>query len=135
MITLTKRNADAARDLKHLLIETSPLIEGYTKEVCPACVDVCCKQKHGVFQERDIIYRNALGADVPLHDESRSPEGPCQFLGPGGCTLPRWLRPFKCTWFFCDPILQAMNEGPRRENRRFIEALGEMVKLYNELMQ
>jgi hypothetical protein len=125
----------AAEKLKHLLIETSPLIEQYTREVCPACANVCCKQKHGVFRERDVIYLNALGSDVPLYDESISPDSPCQFLSPGGCALPRWLRPFKCTWYFCDPILQAMNEGPGRENRRFIEALREMVRLYGELMR
>jgi hypothetical protein len=135
MITETKRTAAAAQSLKDLLIETSPLIERYTGEVCPACTDVCCKQKHGVFRERDRIYLNALGADVPLYDKSMAPEGPCQFLGPGGCARPRWLRPFKCTWYFCDPILQAMSEGQGRENRRFIEMLREMVRLYGELMR
>jgi hypothetical protein len=134
MITRTKRTAAAAQSLKNLLIETSPLIERYTAEVCPSCADVCCKQKHGVFRERDIIYLNALGAGVPLSDKSISPEDPCRFLGPGGCAQPRWLRPFTCTWYFCDPILQAMNEGPGRENRRFIEMLREMVRLYGELM-
>lgn len=135
MMTVTKRTAAAAQGLKHLLIETSPLIERYTAEVCPACADVCCKQKHGVFRERDIVYLNALGHDIPLHDESVSPEGPCQFLSPRGCKLPRWLRPFKCTWYFCYPILHAMNEVPQREYRHIIETLREMVRLYGELMQ
>lgn len=124
-----------AEKLRRLLIETSPFIEQYTREVCPACTNVCCKQKHGVFRERDILYLNALANDVPLHDESRPPEGPCQFMCPTGCARPRWLRPFKCTWYFCDLMLEAMKEGPQRENRHFIEALREMVRLYGELMR
>lgn len=130
------RNSIAiAEDLKHLLIQTSPFIERYTREVCPACINVCCRQKHGVFRERDRVYLNALANEVPLHNESVPPEGPCQFMGPAGCVRPRWLRPFKCTWYFCDQMLEAMNEGPRKERRRFIAELQEMVRLYNELIR
>ncbi len=124
-----------ATKLKQLLIQTSPLIEVYTKEVCPTCADACCKQKHGVFRERDLVYLNVLGRDVPVSDKSKPPEGPCQFLNPAGCILPRWLRPFKCTWYFCNPILEAMNEGSRKEGRQFIAALQEMVRIYDELMR
>ncbi len=124
-----------AEKLKQLLIETSPLIEKYTREICPKCKDVCCKQKHGVFRERDRVYLKALANDVPLYDESRPPEGPCQFMGPTGCARPRWLRPFKCTWYFCDLMLEAMNAGPRKERRQFIAELQEMVRLYDELIR
>jgi hypothetical protein len=124
-----------AEKLKQILIETSPLIENYAKEICPKCKDVCCKQKHGVFRESDILYLSALANDVPLYDEGRPPEGPCQFMGPTGCARPRWLRPFKCTWYFCDLMLEAMNEGPQKNNRRFIAKLDEMVRLYGELLE
>ena len=64
---------------------------------------------------------------------SRDPDGPCQFMGQTGCTLPRWLRAFKCTWYFCEPLLAALDEGNARKARRLSAALQEMVDLYNGL--
>ena len=67
------RPAEKAMRLKQLLIESSPLIEGYTRQVCPSCTDVCCKQRHGLFTEEDRAYVVALGERVPAHDPSRPP--------------------------------------------------------------
>ena len=125
--------ADLARELKQLLIRTSPLIERCTSAVCPSCVETCCRQRHGMFTDRDLAYLEALDEAVPRHDPARSPDGPCQFLGPAGCSKPRWQRAWKCTWFFCGPLLQALDGGPQREARALSAALAEMVRLYDAL--
>ncbi len=130
---MTETRAVIAEKLRLLLIDSSWLIEKYTSEACPACVDVCCKQKHGVYQERDILYLHALGAEVPQCDKARPLEGPCQFMGPRGCDKPRWLRPFKCTWYFCEPLLVALNEGPQKKARQLSVVLQEMINLYDML--
>jgi hypothetical protein len=122
-----------ARKLKKLLIESSPLIEEYTAAVCPGCIDVCCRQKHGTHRERDLAYLHALGTPSPPMDGERDPNGHCQFIGQAGCTLPRWMRAFKCTWYFCDPLLAALDEGNARKARRLSAVLQEMVDLYNGL--
>lgn len=125
--------ADVAQKLKELLVESSPLIEAYTREVCPACTDVCCREQHGVFRERDIIYLAALGAEV-LHGDARgAPEAPCRHLGAAGCARPRWLRPFKCTWYFCGPLLTALDSGPQKKARILSQTLQEMILLYDHL--
>jgi len=124
---------DQAQRLKQVLIESSPLIEEYTAAVCPACLDVCCRQKHGAHQERDLAYLHALGAPAPHLDAGRDPDGPCQFMGRTGCTLPRWIRAFKCTWYFCEPLLAALDEGEPRKARRLSAALQDMVDQYNGL--
>jgi len=124
---------DQANHLKQLLVETSPLIEEYTAAVCPTCVAVCCRQKHGTHCERDLAYLRSLGTPAPFLDADRDPDGPCQFMGQAGCSLPRWTRAFKCTWFFCKPLLAAMDEGEPRKARRLSAALQEMVDLYNGL--
>jgi hypothetical protein len=131
MTSTAPRNT--ARELKELLIRTSPLIERYTAAVCPSCTEICCRQRHGTFTDRDRAYLEALGEPVPQHDAARPPVGPCQFLGPGGCAKPRWQRAWKCTWFFCGPLLQALNDGPRREERILSADLAEMVRLYDVL--
>jgi hypothetical protein len=122
-----------ARQLKALLDECSPLIEGYTRRVCPSCTDPCCKQMHGIFTASDRAYLAALDEHVPVHDLSRAPGGPCQFLGPDGCSKPRWQRAWKCTWYFCGPLLRALDEGPPRKARALSALLARIGPLYDEL--
>ena len=130
---MTDKRAAIAEQLKRLLIETSPVIEEYTGEICPHCTDVCCRQKHGVYRENDVRYLHALGSDVPARDRSRPPEGPCESMGHAGCVQPRWLRPFKCTWFFCDPLLHALGDGPQKKARMLSATIQEMIQLYSRL--
>lgn len=123
----------AAERLKQLLIDASPLIEEYTSAVCPGCVDVCCRQKHGILRDRDKRYLSALGAEAPPRDESRAAEGPCELMGPTGCLHPRWMRPFKCTWYFCEPLLTALNEGPQKKARQLTLMMQEMISEYDKI--
>ncbi|MHB8846371.1 MAG: hypothetical protein ACYC7L_16680 [Nitrospirota bacterium] len=125
--------ADAAQGLRQLLIDSSAMIEEYTREVCPSCTDVCCRQKHGAYRERDVRYLNAIGAPVPSSDRTRAPESRCEFLGANGCIHPRWLRPFKCTWYFCEPIIVAMQDRPQRSTRALTAVMEEMIRLYDAL--
>jgi hypothetical protein len=124
---------ETAEKMKQLLIESSPMIEDYTREVCPACAEVCCRQKHGMFRGNDRMYLHALGVEIPPRDQERPLDGPCELMGPHGCDQPRWLRPFKCTWYFCEPLLKAMDDGPSRKARRLSALLQEMTELYREL--
>ncbi|HEX9019956.1 MAG TPA: hypothetical protein VF903_01705 [Nitrospirota bacterium] len=123
----------AAQRLKQLLIDSSPLIEEYTAAACPACADVCCRQKHGLYRERDILYLRGLGEAVPERDPARPAEGPCEAMGHHGCIQPRWLRPFKCTWYFCEPLIKAMNEGPPKKARKLTAFMQEMIGLHGRL--
>ncbi len=123
----------SARRLKQLLIDASPLLEEFTSLVCPGCKDVCCRQKHGMFREGDKRYLEALGGTVPARDAHRPLEGPCELMGPRGCTDPRWMRPFKCTWYFCDSLLAALNEGPQKKARRLSAIMQEMIEVYDRL--
>ena len=124
---------ETAEKLQQLLIDSSPLMEEYTRELCPGCADVCCRQKHGIYRERDILYLNALGTTIPVRDPARFLDGPCEALGERGCAHPRWLRPFKCTWYYCDPILEAMNDGPQKKARALSGVMKEMIRLYDEV--
>ena len=132
---MTANLIGTAEKMKRLLIESSPMIEDYTREVCPVCAEVCCRQKHGTFRESDMVYLHALGVELPPRDQGRPLEGPCEWMGSRGCDRPRWLRPFKCTWFFCGPLLKAMYDGPSRKSRQLCAMLQEMADLYRELVQ
>ena len=76
---MSRNTVEIAGQLKRLMVRGSPLLEEYTTQTCPACTEVCCRHKHGLFRERDAIYLTALGINVPPHDETRPPEGPANF--------------------------------------------------------
>ncbi len=122
-----------ARRFRQILIDTSPLIEEYTPALCPACTDVCCRQKHGLYREKDRLYLRSLGETVPERDPAKPLEGPCEAMGSHGCTLERWKRPFKCTWYFCEPLLAAMHSSPPKKMRHLCALLQELSDLYAEL--
>ena len=130
---MNEKRTIIAEQLKRLLIDSSPMIEDYTREVCPICAEVCCRQRHGMFRENDSVYLHALGVEVPPRDQGRPLEGPCEAMGPRGCVQPRWMRPFKCTWYFCEPLLKALNDGPSRKARQLSALLQKMTDLYREL--
>jgi hypothetical protein len=130
---MTMNNHTTSQKLKLLLMDSSSLIEEYTSRVCPDCTDVCCRQKHGMYRENDILYLRALGEAVATRDQGRTLEGPCELIGPRGCTQPRWLRPFKCTWYFCEPLLKSLGDGPPRKARQLSAMLQEMADLHANL--
>lgn len=122
-----------AHKLKDLLTRLSPLIEEYTAATCSGCVDVCCKQKRAFPDHEDVLYMTALGLPLPDYDPARDPEGPCQFMGAAGCMTPRWLRPWRCTWYFCSPLLDAMSGGPQRKARAISGLIRQIVELRHAL--
>ncbi len=124
-------NTTSSEKQRKLLIEISPAIEEYTATVCPGCRDVCCKQRHGIMNEQDRSYCASLGEALPVYDPERSQDGPCQFMSASGCVIPRWLRPWRCTAYFCDALLVAMNSGPPTKVRRISALIQEIVNLRN----
>ncbi len=123
------RDTNDAEKLKELLIQVSPLIEELTAKVCPECTSVCCKQKRCMPDPVDIRYRETLGLPRPEYDASRSPDDPCQFMSRSGCCLSRWQRPWRCTWYFCDPLLAAMNTGPQKTARKISGLIQQIVEI------
>ncbi|MGC8736368.1 MAG: hypothetical protein ACP5SG_06285 [Dissulfurimicrobium sp.] len=106
--------------LKTAFDRLDPFIQSYTAKVCPYCGTVCCAMRHGVPEFADIVGFLAMGLDVPLYDLSRDMGGACQFMGKAGCSLRRIERPYRCTWYFCDPLLKQIEIGPVSHYRRFI---------------
>ncbi len=126
MKEITRASAD---QVKRLFIELSPMVEEYTARVCPDCTNVCCKQRHGIMNEQDLRYLAALDTPRPVYDPGRLPDGPCQFMGAEGCMSPRWLRPWRCTSYFCDALITAMNAGPQKKARRLSALIQEIVDI------
>ncbi|RME66030.1 MAG: hypothetical protein D6778_05345 [Nitrospirae bacterium] len=122
-----------AQKLKALYDEISPLIEEFTREVCPHCENVCCKHRHGRFEPLDEAFIEALGVKVPVACADRDGDDWCEFLTEQGCRKPRWQRPFRCTWYFCEALLRYMPEANPKGLRRLQALLQEIQKLRQAL--
>lgn len=129
MNRMSRTTNDTAREIKDLLSDLSPRIEQHTTVVCPTCTHTCCRQEHGRLRVQDIAYLVALGEPVPAADPGRDPSGPCRFLGVQGCTRHRWQRAWKCTWFFCDPLLRSIAKGPQKEARELTRMMNRVMEL------
>jgi hypothetical protein len=123
-----KRVKDLAGGVALFIQKVDPFIQTHTKVVCPDCEKVCCVNKHAYHEHEDIVYLYALGERLPLYERDRDDSEPCQYLGDQGCTVSRILRPYRCTWYFCTPLLEHMQEASAPDYRKFIASLEQITK-------
>jgi len=125
------RGASLAAEKAEEIIEAiSPIIESHTARVCPDCTSVCCVNRHSRFDYSDVIFMSSLNREIPADDPAVAFTDPCRFLGVRGCIRKRSERPYRCTWFFCSPLLEVIGDQmPRAEHRKFMEMLRRITEL------
>jgi len=128
------KKGNLAREVACLIESVSPLIEDHTRTVCPSCPDVCCINKHSYHDRSDFIYLQALGANMPSYKPGIADSDPCQFIGDYGCTLERSLRPYRCTWYFCTPLLEHIQKKSVRKYRRLMDLLKLITQKRTEML-
>jgi hypothetical protein len=104
----------------------SPFIDQSTRAVCPDCKNICCIKKHGHYNYEDILYLNALGLKPPSYEFEGKDTDPCHFLSENGCTLDRQFRPSGCNWYFCDSLLNHIEQTPTYQ--KFDDILREIAE-------
>lgn len=80
---------------------------------CPSCQEVCCVRATLWYDLPDLLFIYLISAELPGGQIFRQPGGACCQLGTAGCVLPRWQRPFICSWYLCasqQTILQGLPE-------------------------
>ncbi len=126
----------AAEEAEAMIEAISPIIESHTARVCPDCTSVCCINKHSRCDYSDVIFMSSLGKKIPDDDPEVSFSDPCRFLGVTGCIRKRSERPYRCTWFFCEPLLAVIEEQmPLAEHRKFMEMLRRITQLRSEMIR
>jgi hypothetical protein len=125
---------DLARIIRFRIDGIDAFIQQNTSIVCPHCEKVCCINRHGYYDYEDLIYIHALGLKPPIYKEGVNDTDPCQFLSKCGCTIERSVRPFRCNWYFCNALLEHIEQGPARPYRMFIKQLDEIVDLRKEML-
>ncbi len=99
----------------------SPLIEKVSGRVCPSCDYICCRERHFLYDLYDRIFLEQIGLGPSGMDTSSECDEDtyCRMLSDNGCLLPRWQRPFRCTWFFCETMICEMGEDGLRMEEIF----------------
>ena len=118
--------AALAGEVAALLTELAPVMTALGSVTCSRCLSSCCERARVWFDFRDLLVLHFTGMPLPPHQLRRHLHDPCRYLGSAGCTLPRRLRPWVCTWYLCP--LQTGLLGPERrsEVRRRLEAVGNL---------
>jgi hypothetical protein len=125
---------EIALEIKAAFNTVSPFIEKHTAIVCPACEEVCCTDKHSRYDKDDNVFIEVLYAEMPVKDSVRRESDPCRFLEEKGCSLQRWMRPFRCTFFFCAPLLKSLEKDNAKLYRAFVEYFQHLVALREKLL-
>ena len=105
----------------------SVFIQKHTPVVCPDCSRVCCINRYSYPAYDDVLYLYARGENIPRYTAGLDDYAPCQFLGNMGCSIPRVLRPYRCNWYFCTPLLHHIVEHKSSRHYRFFINLLEQI--------
>ena len=83
----SKNKAELAEELREAFDIVSPFIEKHTAIVCPDCESVCCKDKHGRYDENDLVFLETLGVDIPPDIPEKEEMDGCRYIMEKGCPL------------------------------------------------
>ena len=122
-------------EIKDAFDSISPYIQRHTEAVCPSCPGVCCVNRHSYYDKSDMVFINALGLKGSNYKADREENKPCRFLQDDGCSLPRYMRPFRCTWYFCESLLDSMQKDKAKEYRAFVSAFQRLQGIRQKLLE
>ncbi|MBU2547741.1 MAG: hypothetical protein KKB20_04970 [Proteobacteria bacterium] len=110
-----------------------PMFDRFAEAVCPDCDSICCLKARVDYNFTDLVFMHALGLTPPPRQIREREDQPCRYLSPAGCTLPRILRPFVCTWYFCAPMLELYRRLPPRTQRMRSALMREVQRNRNDM--
>ncbi|WP_148045720.1 hypothetical protein [Desulfosoma caldarium] len=121
------------RSLAHRALQAIEALDAfmsrYCAQTCSHCADVCCTALRVAYNVTDLLFLWGLHDALPLGQTRRHDGDPCRYLTAMGCALPRYLRPYVCTWFFCEAHMQLFSMEPPRFQRRILTVLQDMRQL------
>jgi hypothetical protein len=126
---------EIAREMRETFEIISPYIDKHTSGVCHVCREVCCTDRHGIYDGDDLLFLSTLGIKIPMDEDEHNTEDPCRYITKNGCKLERWMRPFRCTFFFCDALLKSLESDNAKLYRAFISYFNHLVSLRQRLIE
>ncbi len=130
---ITTQLSKLGNQYRQVFDQIDPLIQDLTTKSCPYCGVVCCAQKFGLPNSNDLVAFLAMNVNGHIYDFQKDPSSMCQFMGERGCILPRYQRPFRCTFYFCDPLLIQIDLLPADEHQTLVKGLKKLESLRQEM--
>ena len=107
-----------------------PVLSQVCAWTCPECVHPCCQRATVRYDLRDLLFLHCIHWAVPVGHPSPD-AGDCCYLGPEGCMMPRFVRPFLCTWYLCPSqmdILRQAGNGPLAQLPQRLQEIQDLRK-------
>ncbi|NPA94069.1 MAG: hypothetical protein GXO58_01430 [Thermodesulfobacteria bacterium] len=107
--------------------ELEPYFRDYIEPFCKNCPTPCCVNRHGFPDFEDLIFLNACGRNLNEFDFACADTDMCQYLGSNGCRLARCARSYRCTWYFCDEVLDRFESEHSASFMKFDELMHKLA--------
>uniref|UniRef100_A0A832A323 Uncharacterized protein n=1 Tax=Desulfacinum infernum TaxID=35837 RepID=A0A832A323_9BACT len=120
--------------IRRAIEELDAIMDRYCAQTCPWCRDPCCAALRVAYNLNDMVYLFGLGVALPVGQTRQHHGAPCRYWLSSGCALPRILRPYVCTWFFCEPHMERFFREPARFQRHIIGTLQEIRRLRTAML-
>jgi hypothetical protein len=96
----------------HSHLETLfPSLDDLCLKTCPRCPDACCLSASPWYDFRDLVFLHLNHFPIPLTQTISAMKETCCYLSHKGCTLPRMIRPWICTWYLCPTQMAKIRSG------------------------
>lgn len=123
-----------ASRIKNSYDRLEPFFTRFTGPVCARCVTGCCVNRHGFPDYEDMVIFRALRVRRQGFDPTLPDQEPCQYLEKRGCRLERYQRSYRCTWYFCDRVLNRFEKEQLEEYRKFRACCQELASERQHLL-
>ena len=113
--------------IERIYSQLEPYFRDYIEPFCKNCPTPCCVNRHGYPDFEDLIFLNACGRNLNEFDFACADTDMCQYLGRNGCRLARCARSYRCTWYFCDEVLDRFESKYRASFNKFDALMHELA--------
>ena len=108
-----------ARTAGIALAEIVPILDRLCVQSCPWCPDPCCLKATVWFDFRDLLFLHINRLPPPDRQLIGQRDEACRYIGPKGCRLERFTRPWVCTWYLCPEQKALLMREPAETQSRF----------------
>jgi hypothetical protein len=96
---------------------------------CIHCPDPCCLTASVWYDFRDLLSLHLLETPIPIGQPAADYQGVCRFITHTGCSLPRMIRPWICTWYLCPVQSRWLKKQPGGYDRSLLKSLQRIKSL------
>ncbi len=87
--------------IKALIASIDTSFEHLCSKICFQCSAPCCLVADVSYDFRDLLFIIMTDQELPPGQPRRKSGEVCRYLGDAGCRIPRFRRPWICTWYLC----------------------------------